>query len=93
MTALSRRSVLAGSTAAAGALSLAPCFIEAFFASAAAQAVGFNKYKVGSLEVCGIADGVSTFPLPDLFVVNQSKEEVFEALKLAGQDGENLRVP
>ncbi len=93
MTALSRRSVLAGSTAAAGALSLAPCFIEAFFASAAAQAVGFNKYKVGSLEVCGIADGVSTFPLPDRFVVNQAKEEVVKALKAAGQDGEKLSVP
>ncbi|HRF08432.1 MAG TPA: MBL fold metallo-hydrolase [Xanthobacteraceae bacterium] len=93
MTGLSRRSVLAGSTATAGALSLAPCFIEAFFSSAMAQSAGFNKYKVGSLEVCGIADGVNTIPLPDRFVVNQAKEEVAKALRAAGQDGEKLSIP
>jgi len=93
MTGLSRRTMLAGSAASAGALSLAPSFIEAYFNSAMAQAAGFNKYKVGSIDVCGIADGVNTFPLPDRFVVNQPKEEVVKALKAAGQDGEKLSIP
>lgn len=58
-----------------------------------AQSAGFNKYKVGSLDVCGIADGVNTIPLPDRFVVNQAKEEVAKALRAAGQDGEKLSIP
>lgn len=93
MTELSRRTVLAGSAASAGALSLAPSFIEAFFNSASAQAAGFNKYKVGSIDVCGIADGVAAFPLPERFVTNQPKEEVVKALKAAGQDGEKIQIP
>lgn len=93
MAILSRRTVLAGSAASAGALSLAPSFIEAFFNSAMAQAAGFNKYKVGSIDVCGIADGVNTFPLPDRFVVNQPKEEVQKALAAAKLDTEKLSIP
>jgi glyoxylase-like metal-dependent hydrolase (beta-lactamase superfamily II) len=93
MTELSRRSMLAGSTAAAGALTVAPSFIEAFFSSAMAQSAGFNKYKVGSIDVCGIADGVNTFPLPDRFVTNVEKAEVVKALQAAGQDGEKLSIP
>jgi glyoxylase-like metal-dependent hydrolase (beta-lactamase superfamily II) len=93
MTELSRRTVLAGSTAAAGALSLAPSFIEAFFNSAMAQSASFNKYKVGAIEVAGLADGVNTFPLPDRFVVNQSKEQVQKALAAAKLDTEKLSIP
>ena len=93
MTELSRRTVLAGSTAAAGALSLAPGFIEAFFNSAMAQSASFNKYKVGAIEVAGLADGVNTFPLPDRFVVNQSKEQVQKALAAAKLDTEKLSIP
>jgi glyoxylase-like metal-dependent hydrolase (beta-lactamase superfamily II) len=93
MIELSRRTVLAGSAASAGALSFAPSFIEAFFNSAMAQAAGFNKYKVGSIEVVAAADGVNTFPLPDRFVVNATKDEVVAALKAAGQDGEKLSIP
>lgn len=93
MTELSRRTLLAGSAATAGALSLAPSFIEAFFNSAMAQAAGFNKYKVGSIDVCGVADGVATFPLPDRFVTNVDKAEVVKALQAGGQDGEKLQIP
>lgn len=93
MSVISRRTMLAGSTAAAGALSLAPSFIEAFFSSAMAQSAGFNKYKVGSIDVCGIADGVNTLPLPDRFVTNVAKEEVSKALQGAGLDGEKLSIP
>jgi glyoxylase-like metal-dependent hydrolase (beta-lactamase superfamily II) len=93
MTELSRRTVLTGSMAAAGALTLAPSFIEAFFSAAMAQAAGFNKYKVGSIEVAGIADGVNTFPLPDRFVANASKDEVSKALQAAGLDGEKVSIP
>jgi glyoxylase-like metal-dependent hydrolase (beta-lactamase superfamily II) len=93
MSELSRRTLLAGSTAAVGALSIAPSFLEAFLSSAAAQSAGFNKYKTGSIEVAGIADGVNTFPLPDKFVVNQTKEGVQKALAAAKLDTEKLSIP
>jgi len=93
MTELSRRTVLAGSAASAGALSLAPSFIEAFFNSAMAQAAGFNKYKVGSIDVAAVYDGAFMMPLPDRFVVNQPKEEVQKALQAAGLDSEKLTIP
>lgn len=93
MTHLSRRAVLAGSAAAAGSLSIAPSFLEALFSSAAAQAASFNKYKVGDIDVCGVADGVASFPLPDRFVLNAARDEVSKALQAAGLDGEKLNIP
>lgn len=93
MSEISRRTLLTSSTAAFGALSVAPSFLEGFFSSAMAQSQGFNKYNVGSIEVAGIADGVNTFPLPDRFVVNQPKEEVQKALAAAKLDTEKLSIP
>jgi glyoxylase-like metal-dependent hydrolase (beta-lactamase superfamily II) len=93
MSELSRRTLLAGSTAAVGALSVAPSFLEGFFSSAMAQSAGFNKYKVGAIEVVAATDGANTFPLPDRFVLNQSKEEVVKALQAAKLDGEKLTIP
>ncbi len=93
MSNISRRMLLAGSTAAVGSLSIAPSFIEGFFSSAAAQASGVNKYKVGTIDVAGLHDGVNTIPLPDRYVTNQPKEEVVKALKAAGLDGEKLSIP
>lgn len=92
MTEISRRTLLA-SSATAGALTLTPGFVDAFFSSANAQAAGFNRYKVGSIEVTGVADGVNTMPLPDRFVTNSTKEEVSKALTSAGLDGDKLHIP
>jgi glyoxylase-like metal-dependent hydrolase (beta-lactamase superfamily II) len=93
MSELSRRTLLAGSTAAVGALSVAPGFLEGFFSSAMAQSAGFNKYKIGNIEVAAVHDGAFVMPLPDRFVGNQPKEEVSKALKAAGLDGEKLNIP
>lgn len=93
MTELSRRTVLAGSAAAVGSLSVAPSFLEGFFTAANAQSAAFNKYKVGKIDVAAIHDGAFTPALPDRFVTNQPKEEVVKALKAAGLDSEKLNVP
>ncbi|MBX3533241.1 MAG: MBL fold metallo-hydrolase [Xanthobacteraceae bacterium] len=93
MSDISRRTLLTTSTAALGTMSVAPAFLEGFFSSAMAQSAGFNKYKVGSIEAAGIADGVNTFPLPDRFVVNQPREEVQKALAAAKLDTEKLSIP
>ncbi len=93
MSNISRRTLLAGSTAAIGSLSVAPSFIEGFLASAMAQGSSVNKYKIGSIEVAAIHDGAFSMQLPDRFVTNQPKEEVSKALKAAGLDGEKLNIP
>ncbi|MBX3515279.1 MAG: MBL fold metallo-hydrolase [Xanthobacteraceae bacterium] len=93
MSDISRRTLLTTSTAALGTMSVAPAFLEGFFSSAMAQSAGFNKYKVGTIEAAGIADGVNTFPLPDRFVVNQPREEVQKALAAAKLDTEKLSIP
>lgn len=93
MSELSRRTLLAGSTAAVGALSIAPSFLEGFFSSASAQSASFYKYKVGAIEVAAIHDGAFSMPLPDRFVTNQPKEEVQKALAAAKLDTEKLNIP
>jgi glyoxylase-like metal-dependent hydrolase (beta-lactamase superfamily II) len=93
MTDMTRRAVLS-TAAAAGVLARAP----AGPASAAApptgkQAPGFYRYKVGDIEVTVVTDGANTFPIPDRFVLNASKEEVSAALAAAHRDKDKLTIP
>src|SRR6201985_2924892 len=81
MIELSRRHLLA-SGAAVGGVSVLPTMGSAAHAAAppaATQAPGFYRYKVGNMECTSINDGVRTFPMPDSFVKNVSKEEVLAA--------------
>ncbi len=86
MTILTRRAVLAGATAAGAAASAGwwnfPT-ARAATAPAGKQAASFYRYKVGSVEITVVSDGVSRFPIPDGFVVNASKDEVNAALEAA----------
>ena len=82
MTTLNRRSLLAGA-ATVGAL-IAGGAISGVRAAApivGKQAPGFYRYKVGSIEVTVVTDGLNQFPLPDDFVSNMKKEEVQAWLK------------
>lgn len=83
MTQLTRRSLLT----AAAATALAP-LMPAVSARAAApasgkQAPGIYRYKVGAYECTSINDGARTFPLPDGFVKNVSKDEALAAAEAA----------
>lgn len=49
--------------------------------SSGQQVPGLYRYKVGDIEVTAVNDGVRTFPLPDGFVKNASREEVNAALQ------------
>lgn len=93
MSIISRRNFLAGSTSSAALLTAAPCFIDAYISAARAQAAGFNRYKVGAVEVTAVADGSVTFGLPDTFVVNAKKEQVAEVLKAAGVPEGKVTIP
>ena len=82
MTALTRRAMLAGASAAA----LAPLAVPPARAVAPAsgkQAPGIYRYKVGSYECTSVNDGSRTFPMPDGFVKNVSKDEAFKAAEAA----------
>jgi glyoxylase-like metal-dependent hydrolase (beta-lactamase superfamily II) len=83
MLELTRRSALTGAAmttlAAAGGF-LTPEWARAATAPAAAQAPGFYRYKVGSIEITVVTDGANRLPVTDEFVLNAKKEEVNAAL-------------
>jgi glyoxylase-like metal-dependent hydrolase (beta-lactamase superfamily II) len=82
MTHLTRRSLLAGTAAAAlGTMAAAPAHAAA--PPAGKQAPGFYRYTVGSYEITVITDGAARIPLPDDFVTNIKKDEVQAALAAA----------
>jgi glyoxylase-like metal-dependent hydrolase (beta-lactamase superfamily II) len=97
MTELTRRRVLTGAASATAATMLTPLATSApaFAAAPPAnkQAPGFYRYKVGDLEITAVTDGAATFPLPDKFVNNQSKDEVQKALGAAFQPTETVTIP
>jgi glyoxylase-like metal-dependent hydrolase (beta-lactamase superfamily II) len=97
MFELSRRALLTGS-AAAGALAVAGPLAPISPASATSpaagkQAAGFYRYKVGDYEVTSINDGSRTFPMPDGFVKNVSKEEALAAAEAAYMPRGQVTVP
>ncbi len=75
----SRREILAA-TAALGAFMAAPP-ARAAAPQAGQQAPAFYRYKVGSIEITVVNDGVSRMPITDDFVGNASKSDVNAALE------------
>jgi glyoxylase-like metal-dependent hydrolase (beta-lactamase superfamily II) len=86
MTQLTRRQMLVGTaaTAFAAAVPLAPSSpVSAAAPALGRQAPGFYRYKVGSIEVTVVTDGINRRPVTDDFVLNAKKEEVNAALAAA----------
>src|SRR5712692_162979 len=83
MSKLSRRSILTGAVAVSAANALAPIAVHlparAAAPAAGKQAPGFYRYKAGQFECTSINDGARTFPMPDSFVRNVSKEQALAA--------------
>src|SRR5581483_10039682 len=88
MNELNRRDLLAGA-AAIGAASVLPLASQQ--AKAAAPAV--YRYKVGSIECTSINDGARTFPLPDTWVTNVSKDQAIAAAEAAYMPKGMVTVP
>ena len=95
MTDLNRRHLLAGAAAigAAAATGLRPTTAKAAVPQAGTQAPGFYRYKVGSYECTSINDGARTFPMPDKFVANLSKEEALAAGEAAYMPKGMVTIP
>lgn len=95
MTHVSRRDALvAGSLAAAFGLAN-PLHLVTF---AQAQtipdpAIGFHRYKVGSIEVTALYDGIWEKPHEAAFIKNASIEETKAALAKAGQTTAFVPIP
>jgi len=86
MTQLTRRQMLVGTAAAAFAATVpfaASSPVGAVAPAAGRQAPGFYRYKVGSIEVTVVTDGINRLPLTDGFVLNAKKDEVNAALAAA----------
>src|ERR1700761_8427044 len=52
----------------------------------------FHRYSVGDVEVTVVRDGQRTFPLPDQFVVNATKDEVNAALEAASLPRDEMTI-
>lgn len=97
MIDLNRRQLLAGA-ALAGAASALPQLLTSTSAHAAnapagAQAPGFYRYKVGDYECTSINDGARSFPMPDKWVTNVSKDEALTASEEAYMPKGMVTVP
>ena len=82
MFEISRRSTLLGAAATAVA-STTSVASRAATPQSGHQAPGFYRYRVGSIEITVVNDGVSRMPITDDFVENASKEQVNAALEAA----------
>ena len=83
MTHITRRSMLAAAAATALAPHALTSVARAAAPAAGQQVPGVYRYKVGSIEITVVTDGVNRLPLTDGFVLNAKKDEVNAALAAA----------
>ena len=96
MIDLNRRQLLAGAAATGAAAALSSLGLpsaRAAVPAAGSQAPGFYRYKVGDYECTSINDGARTFPMPDKFVTNVSKDEALAAADAAYMPKGMVTVP
>ena len=96
MNDLNRRDLLTAAAAIGAASALSPLTSQQASAAApaaAAQAPGFYRYKVGTIECTSINDGARSFPLPDKWVTNVSKDAALAAAEAAYMPKGMVTVP
>jgi len=92
MRDFSRRHVVTGAAVAAvGAIVAPPAMAAA--PAAGKQAPGYYRYKVGSIEITVVTDGVNRFRFADDHVTNKSRSEVNAALAAAYQEQDMMTTP
>jgi len=96
MHGISRRHIIAGAAAATAGTVFAPRAMSPAMAAAPAagkQAPGYYRYKVGSIEVTVVTDGVNRFKFADDHVTNRSRSEVNAALAAAYLEQDFMTTP
>ena len=87
---LTRRNLLVGVAATAAATTV-PRATKA--AVPPVKSTGIFSYKVGDYEIIQLRDGARTFPIPDTFVVNLSKDKAIEAAAAAYLPDGQVTIP
>ncbi len=96
MIQLTRRQLLVGTGATAFAAAIPFAASSPGGAAAPAigrQAPGFYRYKVGSIEVTVVVDGINRVPITDRFVLNAKKDQVSAALAAEFMDKDIFIAP
>ncbi len=86
-----RRGLLSAATGATLATAL-PLPSRAAAPMAGKQAGGFYRYKVGSIEITVVTDGLGRFKVPEDFVSNVKRDEVVAAL-IEAHIGPDMATP
>ena len=94
MIHLTRRSLFAGAAAVTASTALSP-FLRGAFAAApiGAKSTGVFSYKLGEYEIIQLRDGARTFPMPDAFIANVSKDKAIEAATAAYIPNGQVTIP
>jgi glyoxylase-like metal-dependent hydrolase (beta-lactamase superfamily II) len=87
---LTRRNVFVG-VAATAAATMVPRATKAEVPSV--KSTGIFSYKVGDYEIIQLRDGARSFPMPDTFVVNLSKDKAIEAAAAAYMPDGQVTIP
>src|ERR1700688_2285258 len=95
MTQMTRRTLFAGAAAASAAPALTPFMVRNAFAAAPAgiKGSGIYSFKLGDYEIVQLMDGARTFPKPDGFIVNASKDKAIAAAEAAYMPGAKITIP
>ncbi|HEY4141765.1 MAG TPA: MBL fold metallo-hydrolase [Pseudolabrys sp.] len=95
MIELTRRHLFASAAGATAASAIAPLAVSDAFAAApqGAKSTGIFSYKVGDYEIIQLRDGARTFPMPDMFVTNVSKDKSIEAATAAYMPNGQVIIP
>src|SRR3984885_14110017 len=94
MLTMSRRGLLASAAVTAAFGLNTKLFVTPALADMPLEpTTGFYKYKVGSIEVTAVYDGIWRKPHDPTFIKNASVEETKEALAKAGLTTEFMPIP
>jgi glyoxylase-like metal-dependent hydrolase (beta-lactamase superfamily II) len=94
MMPMTRRRLFATAAAAGAAGALAQLATYPAAAGApASKGTGIYRYKFGGYEITQLMDGALTFPVPDNFIVNVSKDRAIKAAEAAYMPVGKVTVP
>lgn len=94
MMPMTRRRLFATAAAAGAAGALAQLATYPAAAGApSSKGTGIYRYKFGGYEITQLMDGALTFPVPDNFIVNVSKNRAIKAAEAAYMPAGKVTVP
>lgn len=93
MIQLNRRTLFTGAAAFGAAATMTPFGVRQTSAAAPSKSTGIFAYKLGDYEIIQLRDGARTFPMPDTFVANVSKDKALEAAAAAYMPNGQVTIP